>query len=122
MRYHGALIGHAAAGCGLAHAHELREYSQASLSPGRAGLNLPVIAKLYGGFFAIDLKLLFWVVVLCAVSSLGTVLAIRKVRNARQSIPYFLLGFVCYLILALVIFDYFVGYPIFVIKSFFELP
>ena len=85
-------------------------------------MNALLLGKLYGGFFAVDARLLLWVLGLSLAASLGTFMALRRFTDVKSAAPYVALGFVVYLVLSLVVFNLVVGYPVFVIKSFFEIP
>lgn len=78
-------------------------------------------ATLYGGFFAVDLRMLGLVSLLSLLLSLGTVLAITRLRLGRQMVPWLLAGAVGYLVLLLLVFHWVLDYPVLVIRSFFEI-
>lgn len=80
------------------------------------------MSALYGGFFALDLRLLLLTMLVAVLGALGTVLAVRRLRWGRGLVPWIFVFFLGYFILLAVIFDVAVGYPVFVIRSFFEIP
>jgi len=81
-----------------------------------------VVAKLYGGFFVVDLRLLAWLVILCILLSLGSVLVWQRIRGLRQMVPVFSALFIAFLLVGLAVLHWLAGYPVFVIRSFFQLP
>jgi hypothetical protein len=83
---------------------------------------LGVLAKLYGGYFAVDLRLLAWAVLLSALSSVGFVLALKHLKGTRRVAAWLVAGFFCFLLLSLLVFQFVVDYPILALKSFFEIP
>lgn len=81
-----------------------------------------LLAKLYGGFFVVDLRLLLWLVMLCLLVAAGGVLVWQRGRAYRQLIPVFLGAFGLLFLIGLVVLHWVAGYPVFVIRSFFQLP
>jgi len=79
-------------------------------------------AKVYAGFFAIDTRLLLAVTVTAVLCSLGTIVALRQWSGARQYALAFAAFFAGYFLLACLILDVGAGYPVFVLRSFFEVP
>jgi len=79
-------------------------------------------AALYGGFFALDLRLLLFSLLISALASTGTVLALKRLKWGRGMTPWLILFFAGYFILLMLLFNFAVGYPVFVIRSFFEIP
>ncbi len=85
-------------------------------------MNLLVPATLYGGFFAVDLRLLGFLLLLALLLAFGTVLAVRKLRFGRGMLPWIAGGFVAFLVALILFFNWVLDYPVFVIRSFFEIP
>jgi len=81
-----------------------------------------LLAKLYGGFFVVDLRLLLWLTVLCVLLSLGSVLLLRRLKGLRQMASVFAALFCGAFLLGLAVLYWLAGYPVFVIRSFFQLP
>lgn len=84
-------------------------------------MNLLVPATLYGGFFAVDLRLLSFLVLLSMLLGLGTVLAVRKLQFGRGMTAWVLAGALVYLAMLLLLFHWVLDYPVLVIRSFFEI-
>jgi hypothetical protein len=80
------------------------------------------MAALYGGFFALDLRLLLLMMLVALLGALGTVLAVKRLKLGRGLLPWVLVFFLGYFILLVVVFNVAVGYPVFVIRSFFKIP
>jgi hypothetical protein len=84
-------------------------------------LDLLIPATLYGGFFAVDLRLLGFLVLLALLLASGTVLAIRKLRFGKGMTAWVATGALVYLALLLLAFHWVLDYPVLVIRSFFEI-
>ncbi len=80
------------------------------------------LAKLYGGFFVVDVRLLLWLVLLCLLVSVGGVLLWPRLKGLRQMAPAGAALFVFFFVLGLALLHWVGGYPVFVIRSFFQLP
>ena len=80
------------------------------------------LAALYGGYFALDTRLLGYVVVLSCLAAVGTVLGIKRLKKPRQMVLPCFLFFFGYLVLTLFVFNVIADYPVITLKSFFEIP
>ncbi len=78
-------------------------------------------ATLYGGFFAVDLRMLGLVTLLALLLGVATALAVRKLHWSRGMLPLAIAGTLVYLALLLLVFHWLVDYPVLVIRSFFEI-
>lgn len=93
----------------------------ADLATWEGSLNLLLPATLYGGFFAVDLRLLGFLIMLAIILAVGTVLAIRRLRFGRGATAWIAAGTLLYLAGLLLIFHWVLEYPVLVIRSFFEI-
>ena len=85
-------------------------------------MSYPFLAKLYGAFIAIDLRLLLYVALLSLVASFGIVIAIKKLSDKKKMLLWFSAIFIAVFFISLFIFNHIVGYPVFMVRSIFELP
>ena len=85
-------------------------------------MNPALIAKLYGGFFALDTRILAILATAALLSSAGVLLAIKRVAGLRQAAPVFVAAALAWFVVLVFIFNEVLDYPVFVIRSFFELP
>jgi hypothetical protein len=84
-------------------------------------LQIAPLASLYGGFFILDVRLVLFVLGLAVLASAGSVLAFRSIRLNREMIPWFTLGVLVFFLFFTVLFNYVFDYPLFLIRSFFEI-
>ena len=85
-------------------------------------MNPALFAKLYGGFFALDTRVLAILAAAALLSSAGVVLAVKKVAGLRRSAPVFFAAALAWFVVLVILFNEVLDYPVFVIRSFFELP
>ncbi len=85
-------------------------------------MSLHLIAKLYGGFFALDTRILAILAAAALLSSAGVVLAVKKVTGLKQAAPLFVAAAMTWFVVLVILFNVVLDYPVFVIRSFFELP
>jgi len=102
-------------------ASRLCEESSVALATREGSLHFLAPATLYGGFFAVDLRLLGFLVLLALLLSVGTVLAVRKLRFGRGMTAWVAVGSLVYLAILLLLFHWVLDYPALVIRSFFEI-
>lgn len=84
-------------------------------------LNLFAPATLYGGFFAVDLRLMGFLILLAVLLAVGTVLAVRRLRFGHGMTAWVAAGTALYLAALLLVFHWVLDYPVLVIRSFFEI-
>lgn len=83
---------------------------------------LTVLATVYAGFFVIDVRLALITLGLSLLSSAGTVLLVRRFTTLRQAAPWFVVGTVFFGLAFLLFLDLALSYPVFEIRSFFQVP
>lgn len=81
-----------------------------------------VLATIYAGFFVIDVRLALITLGLSLLCSAGTVLLIRRFTTLRQAAPWFAAGVVLFGLAFVLFLDLALSYPIFEIRSFFQVP
>jgi len=81
----------------------------------------PLLAKLFGGFFVVDLRLLLFLIILAVLLAAGTVLAVRGLTLGRELIPPLVGAFFAFILLLVLITDLVVGYPVLALRSWFEI-
>lgn len=77
--------------------------------------------RVYAGYVAVDLNLLAVVTGVAVFSSVGTVLLLRRWMGVRQHVLAFVGFFIGYFALCCALLHLAGGYPVFTVRSFFEV-
>lgn len=81
-----------------------------------------MLARLYGGYFVLDLKLVIFSLLLSALLALATVLLVRRLSERSRRMWAIVLLTLIYLALTHTILTWGFDYPAFRIAQVFELP
>jgi len=81
-----------------------------------------LLSAVYGVFLAVDTRLAAYVLVASALVATAAVLGMKKLLRVRQMVLPGILIFLANMLILWLIFNVFLGYPLFQIQSVFELP
>jgi hypothetical protein len=76
----------------------------------------------YAGWFAVDIRLLIFVVLISAFMALGVVALTMRGKRWYEYLSAYVGIFVALLTMTVVVFNQLASYPVFVIKEFFPFP
>ena len=80
------------------------------------------LARLYGGFFVVDVRLVMFGLFLSLLLSAATVLPLRRVSQTSRVLLLMAALWVVYFLVSLGVLGAVFDYPVIRIQSFFELP
>lgn len=80
------------------------------------------LAKLYGGFFVLDVQQLLFSLFLGLLLAAATVLLVRRIRQTSLMVAWLGALWVAYFLVTLLVLKVLLDYPVFRIHSIFELP
>jgi hypothetical protein len=76
----------------------------------------------YGGWFAVDLRLLLFILFISALTAAGTTALFSRGKTSAQLLALYLVSWVAIVTLSIVLFNQIASYPVFTLKSFFPMP
>lgn len=80
------------------------------------------LAKLYGGYFVVDVQQLLFSLFLGLLLASATVLLVRRIRQTSVMVAWLGALWVAYFLMTVLVMKVLMDYPVFRIHSIFELP